>query len=339
MLKKFLILLTSLTSVVFSDLDAKALHVVHNVYAGGFSIDGNDLFFDEGNKREVKLGDQFYIERKEIEKVAGESYRNILLLTNPQNRQSTFFKTRVINNQDSSLIIAAETINNWDYKITLEDGSEYRLILQNEPSLFIEPGDTLSFGGLNYFAVEEKLYSKFDTISTDGTKRVASSADGERFKSLWRTSGMGYYSALFFGGARLSQSYTTNKTWNYPHCDFLMATLSRDQIPLKKFCQVYGTFRKPNPLFKPNTFRIRCAEEQEVKRAWATIQSYYVVEFFDFCPGRKLSLDNPDDLKKVQGIDTLHFIKKESDQKFIFETPKKDKIILTTNLVLRYRVY
>ena len=338
MIKKFSTLIIFLICAT-SGFAAPLLHVVHNVYEKGFSIDGYDLLYDEQNKNEIKLGDQFYIQDKTIDQITEGSYQYLLLLTNSKTRETSCFKSRIINNQDSVPILDVEKLESGDYNVTLEDGSQYKLTHQQNKSFQVEPGDMLSFGGLDRYALWRNYYGNFEEHRADGSKHWLGDLPKEE-KSVWDNSGLSNRNMLFFGGAVLDWHYSAySKTWNYPDCIFYTVTINRDNVPLPGFFRTTGLLRKPTPLVNSNTFRIRWAGEYEIKRTVACIVSYYLIEFFDFRPGCKLSLSNPDDLSKLQSCNTLRFVSKKNEREFIFETPDNEKIILCLDLQERARQY
>jgi hypothetical protein len=286
MFKKIISLTIALFCIALPSWADKApLFVVHNVYDQGFSINGYDLFYDDGNKSEIKLGDQFYIDSIETEKITNESHRNILFLTNPNNKESKYFKSRITSNEESMLIIEVNAqSSSQSYEVTLDDGSKYTLY--GNYKINIQPGDRI----------------------------------------------------FFPDKATLEDSYTLKKTWHYPFCTFDSTKVTRDNTPLGSFKAV-GLFRKPISLIDLNTFRIRWADVYEKGRGFLFINDYFLVEFFDFYPGCKFSVNNRADLAKVKSGSTLQFVKKIDDRKFIFENSKQEQIILSLDLKLVQRSY
>lgn len=333
-----------ITSIVFVFIFASCfgsdsrLHVIHNIYEGGFSIDGHDLFFDDDNKSSIKLGDRFYIDDKQVEMISPDSYYETLLLTNTNRSESKFFKSRIISNKKFFTVENVEDISNGkDYKLTLEDGSTY-LLEQSATSSIVEAGDVIFFGDHSYYAVGKNLYGNFVFTLKNGSKHLGKQLSVEESalcKKLY------YNRELFFGGAFLKWEHTLAPTWNYPYCSFPFTSIVKDGVCVSSPVEfsVSGLFKKPNPLVDVNTYRIRYASEYEISRNPIFIQKYYILEFYDFNPGAKFNIDTPSDLQYLKSANMLEFIEKLNDKLFIFRTPGGKKIQLSLNFKIRSHAY
>lgn len=308
---------------------ADDLSVVHNVFEGGFTIDGYDLFFDEANKRDIKLGDHLYILSKEHEKVAGESIIATLLLKDPVTEEQIYFKSRLINSQPRTLIIEALKTGEGAYDVTLEDSAKYSLSNCEE----VLPGDELELsGGLSPYVY---AWRRENTWRKDGGDICCVLfGGGVCFNPLLEGTekevvlNLPEVATIFYGGVRVESPIVWNaKSWTPPFCVFPIARVYRENVSLSEKVTARGLARKMHYLYGPDTFHVRTSEKRLLRVGFASRIYAHVIEFFDFFPGNTFFLEHNDALQKVNS--TLRFVERIDDQRFLFENSKGEKISAT----------
>lgn len=161
MIKHFILVLLTITSTCFADMAVYGHYATaYNVNSKVFSIDGYD-FMEEDRPFPIVAGAAYIINEAGTEYLPGESFRKIIFIFDVNSKTYHFFKTRIINNTDTAIIVDVK--ENWrktwveqgdygqpyvvldaSYDLTLEDGSVLQATLWFKDIYFL-PGDEIVF--------------------------------------------------------------------------------------------------------------------------------------------------------------------------------------------------